>query len=56
MSYNRFIGSSPIVVPVLIITALILVSWYRPGPSIAPGLSPAFGGSKVPVARPGPTP
>lgn len=30
MTYNRFIGNAPILIPMLIIAALVLVTWYRP--------------------------
>lgn len=30
MAYNRFIGNSPILIPLLIIAALAIVNWYRP--------------------------
>lgn len=30
VAYNRFIGNSPILIPLLIIAALALAIWYRP--------------------------
>ena len=34
MTYNRFIGNAPILIPLLIVAALVFVTWYRPAAQI----------------------
>lgn len=44
MTYNRFIGNAPILIPMLIVAALVLVTWYRPAAQTVPAI--ASGGQK----------